>query len=82
MLSKLEVCPLVIVVGDERQQQPLESSGGAVRRVTSMPPNHDFQAMAFRHRLTQQFRCVVAHYEAFLDHMRYWQPSQDLLTVL
>ena len=78
-LNKLQVRPLVIIAGDERQQQPLECSRGTIRQVESMLHNPEFNQVASKFRLTRQFRCVDPQYLEFLDHIRYWEPSQALL---
>ena len=78
-LNKLLVCPLVIVPGDERQQQPLESLGGTVCQVQSMFHYPEFNEVASKFRQTCQFHCVDPQYLAFLDHIHYWEPSQLLL---
>ena len=79
-LNCLNCRPVVVVAGDSRQQQPLQTVQGRVSNTTSILNDHTFmEENAVRHSLYQQFCIVDKEYKAFVEILRHLQPSQQQL---
>lgn len=68
--------PLVIIVGDERQQPPLQTINGRTIQTTSILKNRCLHKVCQIHSLYQQFRCTDKAYMDFLQYIRYSRPQQ------
>ena len=79
-LNRLNCRPVVVIAGDCRQQQPLQTVQGRVCNTVSILNDDTFgQENAVKHSLYQQFRIIDKEYEAFVEMVRYVQPSQRQL---
>lgn len=79
-LNCLDCHPVMVIAGDKRQQQPLQTVEGRVSTTVSMLNDHTFmQQNAVKHALYQQFRIIDKEYEAFVEMVCYLQPSQQQL---
>ena len=79
-LNRLNCRPVVIIAGDKKQQQPLKTVEGKTSTTRSILNDHTFMAdNSVQHSLYQQFRVVDKDYAAFLDIIRYLQPTQQQL---
>ena len=79
-LNRLNCRPVVVIAGDRCQQQPLQTVQGRVCNTVSILNDDTFgQENAVKHSLYQQFRIIDREYEAFVEMVRYVQPSQRQL---
>ena len=79
-LNRLNCCPVVVIAGDKKQQQPLKTVQGKTSTTRSILNDDTFVAdNSVRHSLYQQFHVVDKDYAAFLDIIRYLQPTQQQL---
>lgn len=70
----------MVIAGDKCQQQPLQTVDGRVSSTTSILNDSTFSEQnSAKHALYQQFRIVDRDYAAFVDLLRYLQPTQDQL---
>ena len=77
-INCLNLRPVVIFAGDKCQQEPLRTVDGCTSATTSIINDHTFHhSYAAQHTLYQQFRITDPTYAAFLDCIRYTQPSQQ-----
>lgn len=78
-INTITVRPLVLISGDNAQQQPIETVANKTKQVPSIMDEPAFYAMVTKFNLTIQHRCDDVKYQQFLNHIRTWQPSQNLL---
>ena len=79
-LNRLNCSPVVVIAGDKKQQQPLKTVQGKTSTTRSILNDDTFVAdNSVRHSLYQQFRVVDKDYAAFLEIIRYLQPTQQQL---
>lgn len=78
-INELTVRPLVLVLGDKAQQQPLETMNSVTTAVCSILEEPQFYGMVYKFNLTIQHRCDDVKYQEFMNHIRMWQPTQNLL---
>jgi hypothetical protein len=78
-LNKLIFRPVLVLCGDDRQQQPFSSKGTKITNVPSPLCNLAFVQSTHRFHLTNQHRVWDKRYLQFLDHIRNWVPTQTLL---
>ena len=79
-LNRLNCRPVVVISGDKKQQQPLQTVDGRVPTTRSILNDNTFgEQNAVKHALYQQFRVLDRDYGAFLDLLRYLQPKQEQL---
>ena len=78
-LNEIPMCPVVLIGGDEQQQQPIDNSDGKTTTVSSILDEGFFFPLCKHFKLTSQHRILDAEYEKFLKHIRHWQLTQDLL---
>ena len=79
-LNRLNSRPVVLIAGDKTQQQPLRTVDGRVDTTRSIINDGTLTAdNSVHHSLYQQFRVVDKDYAAFLDILRYLQPTQEQL---
>ena len=79
MFNRMNLHPVVVLAGDQCQQQPLQTVNGRITSTTSIiNGNATFSSSnAVIHRLHQQFRIVDPEYAAFLDLIRFICPTQE-----
>ncbi len=78
-IQQIPVRPVVILAGDELQQQPLETKEGHIIQGESIFSDTDMYSLVEKYKLTTQYRVRDEEYESFLSHIRVCQPSQELL---
>lgn len=78
-LNKLVKRPIVVIAGDERQQQPLRTVGGTTSQLPSILIDGTLHGVSRKYTLHRQFRCVDPEYAQFLDYVRYCRPQQFVL---
>ena len=72
--------PVLLVSGDVAQQQPIVTIRGRTHATKSILADAGFLAMARHYNLTRQFRCIDPPLQRILDHMRYWEPTVEVLS--
>jgi len=76
-LNRLNAHPVVIVAGDQCQQQPLQTVQGRVSNTVSILNDQTFQQEnSVKHVLYQYFHILDAEYTHFVDFLHYNQPTQ------
>ena len=78
-LNKLVKKPVLVIAGDERQQQPLRTRAHTTSQVTSILTDGTLHGVSRKYSLHRQFRCVDPEYAQFLDYIRYSRPQQFVL---
>ena len=78
-VSELPIRPVVVLAGDDRQLQPIETSEGNIQTTKSVMASDNLKNISMKVLLTEQHRTDDDKYAKFLDHIRLWQPSQKLL---
>ena len=78
-ISELPIRPVVVMAGDDRQIQPIESIDGRIQTTKSVMTSDKLADITMKVVLTEQHRTQDDKYSNFLDHIRLWQPSQKLL---
>ena len=79
-LNRLNCRPLVVIASDKRQQQPLQTVPGRTCNTISIDNDQTFtEQNSVKHSLYQQFRILDKEYEAFVEMVRYLQPTQRQL---
>lgn len=80
--QEIPIRPVVVLAGDEQQQQPIETIEGNISQVESMLQEPKFFRLVNHYRLTTQCRIEDEDYERFVNHIRFWTPSQPLLDAI
>ena len=70
-LSQVTIHPVVLLAGDNQQQQPIESVSMKVREVKSLCSDKKFYLLVHHYKLSVQYRCMDPEYEKFLSYIRY-----------
>ena len=78
-LQQIPIRPVVILAGDELQQQPIETVDGKVMQVESILTDKAFLSIVEKFKLTHQYRVFDDEYEKFLNCIRLCKPTQDYL---
>ena len=73
---------ILVLCGDHAQQQPFEKLTNRTINVPSPLNNESFLASTYLFKLKGQHRDGDVEYLAFLDHIRYWIPTEALLQQL
>ena len=81
-LQELPRRPVILVSGDNAQQQPIVTVDGRTTQTTSALSDAAFLKMACRFPLETQYRCVDPMLQRILDHVRYWKANSQLLDAL
>ena len=78
-LNRLNCRPEVVIAGDKKQQQPLQTVDSRVFTMRSILNDNTFgEKNPVKHALYQQFRVLDRDYGTFLDLLWYLQPTQKL----
>lgn len=78
-LNRLNCRPVVVIAGDKKQQQPLQTVDSRVFTMRSILNDNTFgEKNPVKHALYQQFRVLDRDYGTFLDLLWYLQPTQEL----
>lgn len=78
-ISQISIRPVLVMCGDCQQQQRIETIEGITTTVPSALLDKHFYQLVHHYKLHIQYRVVDEHYNSFLQHIRYWQPSQRLV---
>ena len=78
-ISELPICPIVVLAGDDRQLQPIETVEGTIQTTQSVLTSDKLKSISMKLILTEQHRSEDEKYAKFLDHIHLWKPSQKLL---
>lgn len=78
-INRLSFRPVVIMCGDECQQQPIETIDHNTIQVASALSSKEFYKITNHFKLTVQHRCEDPQFLNILNHLRYYKPSQNLL---
>ena len=79
-LNRLLFRPVLVVCGDNSQQQPFEKTNVSTRTVASPLNNRAFVSSTYCYTLKGQHRVGDADYLAFLDHIRNCVPNDSVLS--
>ena len=77
--NRLVYRPVLILGGDNSQQQPFEKKDGIIVNVPSPLSNSQFVSSTYHFILHGQHRVGDVEYLQFLDHIRNWRPNQEIL---
>lgn len=80
-IGQIAIRPILLVSGDEAQQQPFEGPAGATCDVPSMFQHPRLIAFHVSFTLTNQHRCTDPAFIDFLNFIRHWTPSQHNLQI-
>ena len=78
-IQQLPSRPILLISGDKFQLPPITTTNN---RTTSGQSIYEFDSLARISRtfnLTRQHRCEDEEYSEILDHLRYWQPTPEIL---
>lgn len=78
-MQQIPIRPILVLAGDVQQQQPIETMDGKICQVESILSEPRFMSIVEHYKLTQQYRVLDEEYEKFIQHIRYWRPTQQLL---
>ena len=78
-ISELPITPLWLLAGDNRQLQPIEKVDGTISTAQSVMMGDKLNNVTIKSLLTEQHRTDDNYYPQFLQHIRFWRPSQCLL---
>ena len=78
-VSELPIRPVVVLAGNYRQLQPIETIEGNIQTTKSVMASDNLKNISMKVLLTEQHRTDDDKYAKFLDHIRLWQLSQKLL---
>lgn len=71
--------PVLIVAGDAGQQQPFSREDGKIMQLSSALDNSCFVTNTYQYHLKEQHRVGDRQYLNFLNTIRKWVPSQQLI---
>ena len=74
-LQQLHVTPVVLLCGDEQQQQPIETSEGVTRQTRGILYTRQFYSSYKVFKFLQQHRCIDRTYQEYLDTLRYYKQN-------
>ena len=69
----------LLLAGNDRQLQPIEKVDGKVHTTKTAMTSEQLRKITSKVVLTEQYRNDDHEYQTFLDHIRHWRPSQNLL---
>lgn len=78
-LNVLLFRPVLMICGDAGQQQPFSNNNGKIMQISSPFDDRTFLNNTYHYKLTNQHRVSDEHYHSFLETVRKWVPSQELL---
>ena len=81
-LQQLPVRPVVLVCGEEQQQQPFEKVDGRVTPTQGILHVRLVYSICKVYNFTEQHRCVDPRYKEFLNLGRYFRPTRSTLNRL
>lgn len=75
-LQELHVRPVVLLCGDQQQQQPIASIEGKTRPTTGVLQNKALYKNSVIVNFIEQHRCVHPPFQEILNVIRYYKPSR------
>ena len=81
-VNRFSVRPVLVVCGDNAQQQPFEKTPKRTITVPSPLNNDTFLSSTYPYTGRGQHRVEDHDYIKFLDHIRHWKPTQQFLDKL
>lgn len=78
-VCELPIRPVVLLAGDDCQLQPIEKIDGKIQTAKSIMNSKQLANITMKVQLNQQHRNNDDFFEQFLQHIRFWRPSQSLL---
>ena len=61
-ISEVTIRPVVVMAGDNQQQQPIETIDGKIVQVNSILQQRDFYNLVYHQSLTKQYRTIDKQY--------------------
>ena len=81
-LQELHIRPVVLLYGDQQQQQPIATVDGKTRPTTGILQSKALYKNSIIVNFVQQHRCVDAEFQEILNVIRYYKPSRRTLKQL
>ena len=81
-LQELHVRPVVVLCGDQQQQQPIATVDGKIRPTTSVLQNKALYKNSVVVNFINQHRCVDQEFQEILNVVSYYKPSRRTLKAL
>ena len=78
-IQQLHIRPVLLLCGDDQQQQPIVTVDGKTTQTTSILQHRPFYATFVKVDFHTQHRCQDPQYAEMLDTIRYYKPSRELL---
>ena len=78
-LNELHVRPVVILCGNEQQQQPIEMVEGRTRQMSGVLYSKRFYGECITVNFLEQVRCKDPLYQEYLNTIRYFKPTSSFL---
>ena len=79
-LNEIIVRPVLLVTGDQCQIQPIETIDKKIHQVFNIFKDKHFWSLVHHFTLSSQHRVTDQEYETFLQHIRHWKPTEQLLS--
>lgn len=80
--QQLHVRPVVLLCGDQQQQQPIATIGGKTRETEGILNCKDFYKQCVVVDFLEQHRCRDPLFQQYLNYLRYFKPSRTFLREL
>ena len=80
--QQLHVRPVVLLCGDQQQQQPIATIEGKTRQTEGILNNKDFYKQCVVVDFLEQHRCRDPLFQDYLNYLRYFKPSRTFLREL
>ena len=81
-LQELHVRPVVVLCGDQQQQQPIATVHGKIRPTVGVLQNKALYKNSVIVNFINQHRCVDQEFQQILNVIRYYKPSRRTLKSL
>ena len=81
-LQELHIRPVVLLCGDQQQQQPIATVDGKTRPTTGILQSKALYKNSVIVNFVQQHRCVDAEFQEILNVIRYYKPSRRTMKEL
>ena len=81
-IQQLHVRPVVLLCGDQQQQQPIDTIEGKTRQTQGILNNREFYRQCVTVDFLEQHRCRDPIFQSYLNYLRYYKPSKTFLREL
>ena len=78
----MHVRPVVLLCGDQQQQQPIATVGGKTRPTTGVLQNKALYKNSVVVNFIQQHRCIDTEFQGILNVIRYYKTTRSTLKKL